>query len=367
VLTIFAIWGCVVPGRRLTLEQRQVVQRGWAAGFSQADIAVLVGVHPSTVCREVARNGSGKYGARHPGRRVEQGRVVAAYQSRYSASDAQRRADSRARRPKPSKLAQEGWLRDYVVAGLRLRWSPEQIAGRLRYEFPDAPQWWVSAETIYQAFYLEPRGNLKALVGPRGLRSGRGHRRPPRPSGTRTRFADLPSLAERPAEAEERVVPGYHEGDLLIGAGGRSGIATVVERVSRYTSLVALPGRAFHQPDAVADALAAKLGQLPEELARALIWDRGLEMVHGHTRFSIATGIQVYFADAHSPWQRGTNENTNRLLRQYFPKGQHDFTTTSQPELDAVANELNTRPRRVLGFRTPAEVFNEHLRLATTT
>jgi transposase, IS30 family len=150
------------------------------------------------------------------------------------------------------------------------------------------------------------------------------------------------------------VVPGYHEGDLLIGAGGRSGIATVVERVSRYTSLVALPGRAFHQPDAVADALAAKLGQLPEELTRALIWDRGLEMVHGHTRFSIATGIQVYFADAHSPWQRGTNENTNRLLRFWFEKGT-DLSGHTKADLKRVQDKLNSRPRPTLNLDTPAQ------------
>jgi transposase, IS30 family len=360
-----------VPGKRLTFEQRQTIERGWAAGFSQADIATMVGVHPSTVCREVARNGGRKYGARHPGRHGEHGLLIEAYRPRYSATDAQRRADGRAARPKPAKLAEHnaagpGWLRAYVVAGLRLRWSPQQIAGRLRYEFPESPECWVSAETIYQAFYLQPKGNLKALLGPGGLRSGRTHRRPPRPAGSRARFTDLPTLASRPAEVDRRIVPGDHEGDLLIGAGGRSGIATVVERVSRYTTLVALPGKAFHQPTAVADALAAKLGQLPADLRRSLTWDRGFEMVHSHARFSVAANCAVYFADPHSPWQRGTNENTNRLLRQYYPKGQHDFNTSSQAQLDAVAAELNARPRRVLGYRTPAEVFNEHLRLATT-
>ena len=356
----------MVPGKRLTFEQRQTIQRGWAAGFPQADIATMVGVHPSTVCREVARNGGRKYGARHPGRHGEHGVLIEAYRRRYSATDAQRRAEARARRPKPARLAADSWLRDYVLAKLADRWSPQQIAGRLRYEFPESPECWVSAETIYQAFYLEPKGNLKALLGPQGLRSGRTHRRPPRPSGTRARFANLPTLAQRPAEVDARTVPGDHEGDLLIGAGGRSGIATVVERVSRYTTLVALPGTAFHRPDAVADALAAKLADLPADLRRSLTWDRGLEMVHGHARFSVAADCAVYFADPHSPWQRGTNENTNRLLRQYYPKGQHDFSATTQSELDAVAAQLNARPRRVLGFRTPAEVFNEHLQLATT-
>jgi len=360
-----------VPGKRLSFEQRQTIERGWAAGFSQADIATMVGVHPSTVCREVARNGGRKYGARHPGRHAEHGVLIEAYRRRYSATDAQRRAETRACRPKPAKLAEHGaagpgWLRDDVLAKLADRWSPQQIAGRLRYEFPESPECWVSAETIYQAFYLQPKGNLKALLGPGGLRSGRTHRRPPRPAGSRARFTNLPSLAQRPAEVDTRTVPGDHEGDLLIGAGGRSGIATVVERVSRYTTLVALPGSAFHRPDAVADALAAKLGDLPADLRRSLTWDRGFEMVHGHTRFSVAADCAVYFADPHSPWQRGTNENTNRLLRQYFPKSQYDFSTTSQTELDAVAAQLNARPRRVLGYRTPAEVFNEHLRLATT-
>jgi transposase, IS30 family len=360
----------VVPGKRLTFEQRQTIERCWAGGFSQAQIAVAVGVSASTISREVARNGGRKYGARHPGRHGEHGGLVEAYRPRYSATDAQRWAQERARRPKPAKLAADGsapgWLRAYVLQRLRWCWSPQQIAGRLRYEFPDQPELWVSAETIYLAIYLQPRGNLKALLQQPALRSGRVNRRAHRPAGTRARFAQLPSIQARPAEVEDRLVPGDHEGDLLIGAGGRCGIATIVERVSRYTTLVALPGKAFRQPEAVADAVAAKLADLPADLKRSLTWDRGFEMVHSHARFSVAADCAVYFADPHSPWQRGTNENTNGLLRQYFPKGTFDFATITQTDLDTVAAELNNRPRRALGYQTPAEVFNRHLLLATT-
>jgi IS30 family transposase len=295
--------------------------------------------------------------------------LVAAYRPRYSAVDAQRRAQTRAQRPKPARLAVAGWLRDYVLQRLRRCWSPQQIAGRLRYEYPDQPEMWVSAETIYLAIYLEPRGNLRALLdaqGAQALRSGRVNRRRRRPAGTRARFAELPSIQARPAEAEDRAVPGHHEGDLVIGAGGRSAIATIVERATRYTTLVSLPCKAFHAPDAVADAVAAKIAALPEDLKRSLTWDRGFEMVHSHARFSVAADCAVYFAAPHSPWQRGTNENTNGLLRQYFPKSKFDFDTITQTELDTVADELNNRPRRVLGYQTPAEVFNRHILLATT-
>jgi IS30 family transposase len=285
---------------------------------------------------------------------------------RYSARDAQLQAATRARRPRPAKLATDGWLREYVADRLGRCWSPEQIAGRLRHEFPDQPELWVSAETIYLAIYLEPRGNLKALLGKQALRTGRVNRRARRPRGTRARFADLPCIQARPAEADERAVPGHHEGDLVIGVGGRSAIATIVERATRFTSLVSLPCKAHHQPDAVADAVAAKVADLPTDLRRSLTWDRGFEMVYSHARFTVATDCAVYFAAPHSPWQRGTNENTNGLLRQYFPKGKFDFDTISQTELNAVADELNNRPRRVLGYQTPAEVFNRHILLATT-
>ena len=359
----------MVAGKRLTAEQRVTIERCWVGGFSQARIAVAVGVSASTISREVARNGGRKYGARHPDRHGPHGRLVEAYRPRYSASDAQRRAEERARRPKPAKLAVAGWLRAYVLQRLRWCWSPQQIAGRLRYEYPDQPELWVSAETIYLAIYLEPRGNLRALLGAEGtpaLRSGRVNRRARRPAGTRARFGQLPRIQTRPGEVEQRVVPGDHEGDLLIGVGSRSGIATIVERVSRYTTLVCLPGKDFRTPDAVADAVAAKLLDLPADLKRSLTWDRGFEMAHSHARFSVAADCAVYFADPHSPWQRGTNENTNGLLRQYFPKSKFDFATITQTDLDTVAAELNNRPRRVLGYQTPAEVFNRHILLATT-
>jgi IS30 family transposase len=359
--------GVVMPGKRLIAEQRATIERCWAAGWSQARIAVAVGVHVSTVSREVRRNAAGHmHGVRHPARRGPKGVLRPAYRARYSAHDAQLRADGRARRPRPTKLGSPGPLRDFVLDRLRQRWSPEQIAARLRYECPEQPERWVSAETIYLAIYLRPRGNLKAVLGGQALRSGRVARRPARPAGTRARFADLPSLRERPAEADDRAVPGHHEGDLLVGAGSRSAIATIVERTTRYTTLVALADKAFHQPSTVADAVAAKLVDLPADLRRSLAWDRGFEMAHSHARFSIAADCAVYFADPHTPWERGTNENTNGLLRQYFPKGKFDFDTITQADLDRVAAELNGRPRRVLGWRTPAEVFNEHLLVATT-
>jgi transposase, IS30 family len=358
--------GVVVAGKRLTAEQRATIERCWAVGWTQAKIAVAVGVHPSTVCREVARNGGGKFGPRHPARRGPGGRLQPAYRCRYSAREADRRAGKRARRPKVGKLATPGWLRDFVLDGLTRRWSPQQIAGRLRHLYPDQPERWVSAEAIYLAIYLQPRGGLRQLLDTPALRSGRVNRRRQRPAGTRAQFADLPKLAQRPAEADDRAVPGHHEGDLVIGAGSRSAIATIVERATRYTQLVALPNKAFHQPATVADAVAAKLVDLPDDLKRSLAWDRGFEMAHSHARFTVAADCAVYFADPHSPWQRGTNENTNGLLRQYFPKGTFDFDTITQTDLDHIATELNQRPRRVLGYRTPAEAFNEHLLLATT-
>jgi IS30 family transposase len=366
ILTILQV-GVVMPGKRLTCEQRATMERCWAAGWPQAQIAVAVGVHASTVSREVARNGiTRNYGARHPRRRGPGGRLQTAYRLRYSAREAQRQASRRAKRPRQGKLAGPGFLQDFVLDGLRQHWSPQQIAGRLRHDYPDTPERWVSAEAIYLAIYLQPRGGLKDLLAGQALRTARVNRRPQRPSHTRAPFADLPTLAQRPAEADDRAVPGHHEGDLVIGTAARSGIATIVERATRYTTLVALPNKAFHNPKAVADAVAAKLLDLPTDLRRSLTWDRGLEMVHSHARFTVAADCKVYFADPHAPWQRATNENTNGLLRQYFPKGAFDFNTITQADLDAVADELNRRPRRVLGYRTPAEVFNDHLRLATT-
>jgi transposase, IS30 family len=355
----------VVPGKRLTVGQRETIERGWAAGWTQAQIAVAAGVHASTVCREVRRNAARKmHGVRHPARRGPSG-LRPAYRTRYSAHDAQLWADRRARRPRPTKLGQPGWLREFVLDRLGRRWSPEQVAGRLRYEYPEQPERWVSAETIYLAIYLHARGGLKALLDGQALRSGRVNRRPARPKGTRARFADLPTMHQRPAEADDRSVPGHFEGDLVVGAGHNSAVGTVIERTSRFLILVRLLGKEFYDPTVVCDRVAAKLVELPDDLRRSLTWDRGMELVHSHARFRVAANCAVYFADPHSPWQRGTNENTNGLLRQYFPKGSFDFNTTTQAHLDRVADELNNRPRRALGFRTPAEVFNEHLTLAT--
>ena len=351
-----------MAGSRLTFEQRATLQRCWAAGFLQKDAAVAVGVSPSTISRELARNGDDRYGSAHPLRR-QAGRLRREYAPRYAADLAQQRADRRAARPKEAKLATPGPLRDTVMAGLRLRWSPEQIAGRLRYEHPDAPERHVSAETIYLAYYLEARGGLKKLLEDENvLRSGRRNRRPATtPDGRRARFASLPSIHQRPTEADDRTVPGHFEGDLIVGANNRSAMATIVERTSRMLLLIGLQHRTSEH---VTQQITAQMITLPAQIRRTLTWDNGAEMVGNHAEFTIATDCEVYFADPHSPWQRGTNENTNGLLRQYFPKGT-DLSSHTQQHLDEVAAELNGRPRRVLGYKTPAEVFNELL-LATT-
>jgi IS30 family transposase len=354
-----------MPGKRLCLEQRETIERCWGAGWTKTRIAVAVGVAVSTIGREITRNGGGAYGPRHPLRKGPRGRPNLVYHGRYSARDAHRHAGDKARRPRVGKLAGNGWMQSYVLDGLRLRWSPAQIAGRLRQDFPDKPERWVSAEAIYLAIYIRARGGLKDLLEGRVLRTGRVHRRGYRPSGTRARFADLPTLGQRPAEADDREVVGHFEGDLVIGTGGRSGIATIVERSSRYTTLVLLPDKGFHDPTTVAKAVAAKFLELPKDLRRSLTWDRGFEMVYSHKIFTALADCAAYFADPHAPWQRGTNENTNGLIREYYPKGAFDFDTITQADLDAVADQLNNRPRRVLGFRTPNEVFNEALLLAT--
>jgi IS30 family transposase len=318
---------------RLSLEEREEIRAGLQARESFAAIARRIGRAPSTVGREVARNG---------GRR------------RYRAVGADGAAIARSRRPKPAKLASSPRLRGEVEALLAKRWSPQQIASHLRREFADDPGMQVSHETIYQSLFVQARGALRKDLA-RCLRSGRTHRRPHHAAQTRARISAMVMISERPAEVEDRAVPGHWEGDLIMGAGNRSAIVTLVERHTRYV-LLARIGSDKTSP-AVCQAIAEKILELPDQLARSLTWDQGAEMA-GHARFSVETGLPVYFCDPHSPWQRGSNENTNGLLRQYFPKGT-DLAGHTQAELDHVAAELNGRPRQTLNWDSPAQRLNQ--------
>jgi IS30 family transposase len=318
---------------RLSLEDREEIRVGLGVGDSFAQIARSIGRSASTVSREVANNG---------GRR------------RYRAVAADRAACRRALRPKPAKLATIGALRVRVEELLVQRWSPQQISARLKLEFPDDPGMQVSHETIYQSLFVQARGALRKDLA-RCLRSGRTRRRPQGRPDARGKIADMVMISQRPAEVADRAVPGHWEGDLILGAHNRSAIVTLVERQTRYV-LLAHIGADKTSP-AVCAAIAEKIATLPQQLARSLTWDQGTEMA-GHTAFSVNSGLPVYFCDPHSPWQRGSNENTNGLLRQYFPKAT-DLTVHDQAELDRVAVELNGRPRQTLHWATPAEKLNE--------
>ncbi|REF95342.1 IS30 family transposase [Asanoa ferruginea] len=294
------------------------------------------------------------------------------YGQRYLPSVADYAAWLRHRRPKrPAKLVVNTELRAAVLAGLRRRYSPRQLAARLWVDYPNRSEMWVSHETIYQAIYLQARGNLRAeLTRQMALRSGRAARRPRPVAGgaVRSNRAWLGlNISARPAEVADRAVPGHWEGDLLEGTrrrgSGGSAIATLVERHTRFVILVGLPDGKVSEH--VVARLTAAMGWLPERLRASLTWDQGSEMAL-HARFSVATGCPVYFCDPHSPWQRGSNENTNGLLRQYFPKGIFDFTTIDQAGLDAVADELNDRPRMTLGWAKPSEKMAQLLGVATT-
>jgi len=322
---------------RLSLAEREEISRGLIAGDSLRVIGARVGRAPSTVSREVALNG---------GRR------------RYRAHLADAAAWHRALRPKPAKLAGSELLRWLVEAGLERRWSPEQIAGWLRSSFPDRPELWVSHETIYQTLYVQARGALRKELAAY-LRRGQAKRRPRGHSNYngQGQLRGVLNISERPAEAKDRAVPGHWEGDLLFGK-GMTAVATLVERQSRYVMLVALPDG--HRADLVTDALAERVLALPNELRRSLTWDQGKEMA-AHARFSIETGLPVYFCDPRSPWQRGSNENTNGLLRQYFPK-RTSLAPFTQDDLDAIAAELNGRPRQTLGWLKPSEALDQALR-----
>jgi IS30 family transposase len=325
------------PSGRLSFEEREEISRGLAAGHSLRAIAVGLGRSPSTISREVAGNG---------GRRG------------YRAAAADRQAWSNATRPKTCKLANNPVLAGIVAEKLQHRWSPQQIAGWLRLTYPHDPEMYVSHEGIYRTLYVQSRGALRRELTAY-LRTGRVIRRPQGvrlPDGRGGRPGIL-NISQRPAEAADRAVPGHWEGDLVFGK-HMSPVATLVERSTRYLMLVALPSG--HQANAVADALAEAVTSLPAQLARSLTWDQGTEMA-AHQRFTTATGIEVYFCDPKSPWQRGSNENTNGLLRQYLPR-RIDFRTLTQADFDAIAQELNERPRQTLGFKTPSQALTEVLR-----
>jgi len=327
--------GFTPPVRRrspsaLTLAEREEISRGLSAGHSMRQIASALHRSPSTISREIARN---------EGRR------------RYRATHADKAAWLRSHRPKVCLLAQNGKLRRMVANKLALDWSPEQISGWLRRIYPDDGALHVSHETIYKSIFVQARGVLKKELQ-KHLRTQRAFRQSRHRSNRgqqRGQIVDGISISERPAEVEDRAVPGHWEGDLIAGF-ANSYIATLVERQSRFTMLIKVKGKDTHS---VVTALSKQVRKLPDQLRKSLTWDRGMELAN-HKDFTLATDTQVYFCDPRSPWQRGTNENTNRLLRQYFPKGA-DISVYSQQELDKVARRLNQRPRKTLGYDTPAD------------
>ncbi len=319
--------------RHLSLAEREDLLRGLLAGDSLRQIAAQLGRAPSTVSREVGRNG---------------------HRRCYRVSRAEDAATRHARRPKPYKLVENAALRAEVERKLALKWSPQQISARLVRDYPDDAEMRVSHETIYRSLFVQARGALRKELAA-CLRTGRTQRRPHKRtqhSGT-GRLREMVMISDRPAEASDRAIPGHWEGDLIIGKGNRSAIGTLVERSSRYVMLVHLPnGR---PAEAVRFALTRQIRRLPAELRRTLTWDQGKEMAE-HAKFSVATNVKVFFCDPHSPWQRGSNENANGLLRQYFPKNQ-DLSTVTRANLAAVARELNSRPRQALDWMKPCEVF----------
>ncbi|HLI56086.1 MAG TPA: IS30 family transposase [Actinomycetota bacterium] len=325
-------------GFRLSIEERIEIGMRVAAGESDAEIARGLGRHRSTIGRELARCGKRR--------------------GHYAPFVAERRARRLACRPKLTKLAGHPQLLAWVEQKLSERFSPEQIAARLRLEFPDDPSMSISHETIYQSLFVQARGELRReLAG--CLRSGRTRRKPHGHVERRGRIAGMVMISERPAEVEDRAVPGHWEGDLLMGKANASQVATLVERSTRFVMLAALQDRTAEH---VAQVLAQRIQTLPGELWRSLTWDQGREMAR-HRDFTVATDVTVYFCDPHSPWQRGSNENTNGLLRQYFPKGT-DLSVHSAEYLDFVADQMNGRPRQTLKWRTPAEKLTETVAMA---
>jgi transposase, IS30 family len=331
----------VPSGRYLSFEEREHIAWCLAAGCSMRQIARELGRAPSTISREIARNRPVKW------------------PWHYKASVAEDRAQRRARRRKLSKLLRCLALYDYVQKGLacKAHLSPQQISKRLVVDFPDDEQMRISHESIYQSIYVQSRGGLKREMAT-CLRTGRAVRRPrARSDERRGRIKDMVMISERPAEVEDRAIPGHWEGDLIIGKAGLSAIGTLVERTTRFVMLLHL-GKDRSAP-AVRDAIAATIVTLPEQLRKSLTWDQGHEMAQ-HAQLAIDADLDIYFCDPHSPWQRGSNENTNGLLRQYFPKGT-DLSVHSPEDLEEVAAGLNARPRKTLGYKTPAEVLTELL------
>ena len=324
-----------VSGRYLSLAEREEIAVGLAREESYRVIGARIGRPASTISREVARNGPA---------------------GRYRAVRAQGLAELRARRPKAAKLAGSDELRDWVQLHLQMKWSPEQISKRLVTEFPGRPEMRVSHETIYQSLYVQGRGALRRELAA-SLRTGRALRRPRRTTAERRgKIPDMVLISQRPAEAADRAVPGHWEGDLIIGT-RNTAIGTLVERSTRFVLLLHLPHG--HGAAAVAAAMTAAVGTLPAQLRRSLTWDQGSEMA-AHKQISLATEMDIYFCDPHSPWQRGSSENTNGLLRQYFPKGT-DLSVHGRDRLEAVAAELNSRPRKTLRWKTPARALDEVL------
>lgn len=337
---VLARTGGIQPARRhrsrlaLTLAEREEISRAVVGGHSIRSVAARLGRAPSTISREVRRNG-GRQG--------------------YLANQADQLAWERARRPKACKLVRNRTLAQVVASKLRLQWSPEQIAGWLKHVYAVNKDYQVSHETIYRSLYIQARGALKRelLEHLRRSRAMRRSRQHTLKTDNRTNIRDAVSISERPATAEDRAIPGHWEGDLLFGS-ANSQIATLVERQTRFVMLVKIASK---DSEAVVNALIRHAGKLPQELYKSLTWDRGAEMA-GHERFTVATDIQVYFCDPQHPWQRGSNENTNGLLRQYLPKGT-DLSVYSQAKLNAIARRLNERPRKTLDFDTPAERFHQ--------
>ena len=324
-----------MPGGELSLEDRLEIWTGCREGLSGAEIGRRVGRHRSTICRELQRCKAGQY------------RPFAAHKAAIAA----------AARPKPTKLASTPELLAKVTAGLEALWSPRQISKVLSELYPGVPSMNISHETIYQSIYVQGRGELRRELA-RCLRSGRAARaRQQRPATGQGKIPDMVMISERPAEADDRAIPGHWEGDLIIGKDGASAVGTLVERSSRYVILLHLPdGRTA---DKVRDAMTDAVKHLPEHLFRSITWDQGSEMA-GHKTFTAATDIQIYFCDPHSPWQRGSNENTNGLLRQYMPKGT-DLSTHTSTDLQRIADSLNDRPRETLNWATPRNTLHQHL------
>jgi transposase, IS30 family len=348
-----------MPGARLTVEQRRTIERSYRIGLSQGQIASIIGKDKATVSRELKRSFSAP-GSRSPKAGTARG-GGAGYRRVYDAERAQRFAEHKARRPKDLRL-DHGPLREQVWEWLRADWSPEQIAESLPIEFPDDPMMRVSHETIYQSLFVQTKGALKAELTAH-LRSQRTKRKTQTGGAKRVTLGitDDIRISARPAEAEDREVPGHWEGDLILGATSKGAVITLVERSSRFVLLAPLPGR--HTAELARMSLAEMIATLPLSLRKSITWDRGSEMAQ-HAQFKIDTELQIYFCDPQSPWQRGSNENTNGLLRQYWPKGS-DLRSLTQAECDDVALRLNTRPRKTLKWQTPGHALNEGL-VATT-